>query len=173
MIPSVPIHQNIFKYPHCCEMKSDQGGVQEVLMTNPQNPNDVILYLKKRKGFVKLALSTGSPIVTTFGFNLDGSYGHWFPRNALVERISRRMGVVPLVFWGRWCIPFGIPNPQKIHIVIGRGKYKNYCSQYAIFWSVALNPVIWSYPTPHLSLLRPDCSHRCSQARRECHTGKH
>mmetsp|Transcript_21293 Transcript_21293/g.51448 ORF Transcript_21293/g.51448 Transcript_21293/m.51448 type:complete len:371 (-) Transcript_21293:203-1315(-) len=149
------------------------GGVQEVLMTNPQNPNDVILYLKKRKGFVKLALSTGSPIVTTFGFNLDGSYGHWFPRNALVERISRRMGVVPLVFWGRWCIPFGIPNPQKIHIVIGRGKYKNYCSQYAIFWSVALNPVIWSYPTPHLSLLRPDCSHRCSQARRECHTGKH
>lgn len=99
-----------------------KGGVQEVLMLNPEKPEDVILYLKKRKGFIKLALTTGSPVVPVFGFGLDGSYGYWFPRGSLTEKISRWMGYVPLVFWGRWFIPYGIPKPQKIHIVIGKGE---------------------------------------------------
>mmetsp|Transcript_26503 Transcript_26503/g.56008 ORF Transcript_26503/g.56008 Transcript_26503/m.56008 type:complete len:353 (-) Transcript_26503:206-1264(-) len=95
------------------------GGVQEVLMLNPDKPSDVILYLRKRKGFIKLALLTGSPVVPVFGFGLDGSYGYWLPRGRLMEKISRTLGLVPLVFWGRWFIPFGFPNPQKIHVVIG------------------------------------------------------
>jgi|EP00970_Alexandrium_tamarense_P010142 hypothetical protein len=48
------------------------GGVQEVIMLDPNQPKDVVLYLKNRKGFVKLALATGSPIVPVFGFHLDG-----------------------------------------------------------------------------------------------------
>lgn len=96
------------------------GGVQEVLMLNPKSPSDVILYLKKRKGFIKLALTTGSPVVPVFAFNLDGSYSYWFPRGRLTEKISRAAGIVPIVFWGRWFIPFGIPHPQKIHVVIGQ-----------------------------------------------------
>lgn len=95
------------------------GGVQEVLMLNPEKPSDVILYLQKRKGFIKLALLTGSPVVPVFGFNLDGSYGYWFPRGPFMAKMSRLFGIVPLVFWGRWFIPFGIPNPKKIHVVIG------------------------------------------------------
>ncbi|KAL7550014.1 hypothetical protein ACHAWF_017140, partial [Thalassiosira exigua] len=95
------------------------GGVQEVLLKDPDRPDDVVLYLKKRKGFVKLALSTGSPIVPVFGFNLDGSYGYWFPRGHLTEKLSRTIGFVPLLFWGRWGIPYFIPKPKKIHVVIG------------------------------------------------------
>eukprot|EP00584_Thalassiosira_punctigera_P004913 CAMPEP_0172530372 /NCGR_PEP_ID=MMETSP1067-20121228/4125_1 /TAXON_ID=265564 ORGANISM="Thalassiosira punctigera, Strain Tpunct2005C2" /NCGR_SAMPLE_ID=MMETSP1067 /ASSEMBLY_ACC=CAM_ASM_000444 /LENGTH=345 /DNA_ID=CAMNT_0013314565 /DNA_START=248 /DNA_END=1285 /DNA_ORIENTATION=+ len=95
------------------------GGVHEVLMLNPEKPLDVVLYLQKRKGFIKLALQTGSPVVPVFGFNLDGSYGYWFPRGSFMEKISRSLKMVPLVFWGRWFIPFGIPNPKKIHVVIG------------------------------------------------------
>ncbi|KAL7546594.1 hypothetical protein ACHAWF_009925 [Thalassiosira exigua] len=68
-------------------------------MMDPDRPNDIVLYLKKRKGFVKLALATGSPIVPIFGFNLDGSYGYWFPRGSLTEKLSR--------------------TPKKIHFVIG------------------------------------------------------
>ncbi|KAL9187446.1 hypothetical protein ACHAXT_001549 [Thalassiosira profunda] len=96
------------------------GGVQEVLMLDPKKPDDVVLYLKRRKGFIKLALTTGSPVVPVFGFNLDGSYGYYFPRGRLVEQMSRQLGMVPLLFWGRWGIPYGIPNPQKIHVVIGQ-----------------------------------------------------
>ncbi|KAL7521598.1 hypothetical protein ACHAWX_006278 [Stephanocyclus meneghinianus] len=95
------------------------GGVQEVILLDPKKPDDVVLFLRNRKGFVKLALSTGSPIVPVFGFNLDGSYGYWFPRHPLIEKFSRTIGFLPLVFWGRWFVPFGIPKPKRIHVVIG------------------------------------------------------
>jgi hypothetical protein len=97
--------------------------VQEVLLQDPNNPRDVVLYLKNRKGFIKLALETGSPIVPVFCFNLDGSFGYWVPRGRMIEKLSRSLGFAPLVYWGRWFIPFGIPIPRKIHIVIGPGKY--------------------------------------------------
>jgi 2-acylglycerol O-acyltransferase 2 len=95
------------------------GGVQEVIMLDPNRPEDVVLFLKNRKGFVKLALSTGSPIVPVFGFNLDGSYGYWFPRHPYIEKLARSIGFLPLVFWGRWFVPFGIPRPKRISVVIG------------------------------------------------------
>ncbi len=98
-----------------------QGGVQEVLMLNPDMHHEVLLYLKNRKGFIKLALTTGSPVVPVFAFNLDGSYRYWLPRGPLVEKISRAIGFAPLVFIGRWGVPFGIPIPRKSHVVIGQG----------------------------------------------------
>ena len=76
-----------------------QGGVQEIFMLDPMNPRDLVLYLKKRKGFVKLALQTGSPIVPVFGFHLDGSYGYWLPKGRVMELYARYIGYFPLVFW--------------------------------------------------------------------------
>ncbi|KAL7522565.1 hypothetical protein ACHAWX_007578 [Stephanocyclus meneghinianus] len=95
------------------------GGVQEIFMLDPMNPRDLVLYLKKRKGFVKLALQTGSPIIPVFGFHLDGSYGYWLPKGRWMELYARYIGYFPLVFWGRWFIPYGIPYPKKIQVVIG------------------------------------------------------
>lgn len=95
------------------------GGVQEVLNLNPAKPHELVLYIKQRKGFIKLALTTGSPVVPVFAFNLDGSYGYWFPRGPFMEKVSRVLGFAPLVYWGRWYIPFGIPYPRKAHVVIG------------------------------------------------------
>lgn len=96
------------------------GGVQEVSLMDPARPNDLILYLKNRKGFIKLALTTGTAVVPTFCFGLDGTYGYWFPKGELVLRFSRLIGFVPLLFWGRWGIPFGIPYPKQIHVVVGK-----------------------------------------------------
>ncbi len=89
--------------------------------SSQQNDNQtpLTLYLLKRKGFVKHALATGSPIVPVFAFNLDGSYGYYIPRSKVLHRISRAVGVLPLVFWGRFGIPFGIPYPKRIVVVIG------------------------------------------------------
>ncbi|KAL3789751.1 LOW QUALITY PROTEIN: hypothetical protein HJC23_006744 [Cyclotella cryptica] len=95
------------------------GGVQEIFMLDPMNPRDLVLYLKKRKGFVKLALQTGSPIVPVFGFHLDGSYGYWLPKGRWMELYARYIGYFPLLFWGRWFIPYGIPYPKKIQVVVG------------------------------------------------------
>lgn len=96
------------------------GGVQEVLMLDPKKPKEVVLYLEKRKGFIKLALQTGSPLVPVFCFGLDGSYRYYVPRGSLTEKLSRSIGFAPIFYWGRFCIPFGIPYPQKINVVIGK-----------------------------------------------------
>lgn len=95
------------------------GGVQEVILLDPQKPDDLVLFLQNRKGFIKLALSTGSPIVPVFGFNLDGTFGYWFPRGALIEKLSRMIGFLPMIYWGRFGIPFGIPHPKRLTIVVG------------------------------------------------------
>jgi len=96
------------------------GGVQEVLLMDPSNPRQLILYLKNRKGFVKMALENGSPLVPVFCFGLDGSYAYHIPKGKIINQISRVMGFIPVLFWGRFHIPFGIPRPQKIHVVIGK-----------------------------------------------------
>jgi len=96
------------------------GGVQEVTNLDPASPTDIPLYLKSRKGFIRLALATGAPIVPVFGFNIDGSYGYWIPRGGLVMKLARKIGFLPLVFWGRFGVPFGIPRPRNIAVVCGK-----------------------------------------------------
>mmetsp|Transcript_35861 Transcript_35861/g.43178 ORF Transcript_35861/g.43178 Transcript_35861/m.43178 type:complete len:351 (+) Transcript_35861:166-1218(+) len=95
------------------------GGAEEVMCMDPANPHEIPIYIKKRKGFVNLALRFGSPIVPVFIFNLDGSYGYWIPKGTIMKRLANAIGFVPLFFWGRFGIPFGIPNPQKLVVVVG------------------------------------------------------
>lgn len=99
------------------------GGVQEVTLMDQSKPDDLILYLQSRKGFIKQALATGSPIIPAFGFNTDGSYGYWIPRGRIITRLARSIGFLPLFFWGRFGLPFGIPRTQNAHVVIGRPIY--------------------------------------------------
>ena len=95
------------------------GGVQEVILIDPKNKDDLILFLQSRKGFIKLALETGTAIVPTFIFNLDNSFGYLIPRGKFMSNIARKIGFLPVFFWGRFYIPFGIPNPVNISVVIG------------------------------------------------------
>lgn len=99
------------------------GGVQEVTLMDPNNSEELVLYLQSRKGFIKQALATGSPIVPAFAFNTDGSYLYWIPRGNLVNKVARSIGFLPVFFAGRFGLPFGIPFPQNIHVVIGRPIY--------------------------------------------------
>ena len=95
------------------------GGVKEVTFANSSNKNEINLCLQDRKGFIKLALEQGSPIVPAFAFHLDGCYGYWLPQGKWFAKLARLLGFVPLLFWGRFGIPFGIPIPKKIHVVVG------------------------------------------------------
>mmetsp|Transcript_4755 Transcript_4755/g.9086 ORF Transcript_4755/g.9086 Transcript_4755/m.9086 type:complete len:337 (-) Transcript_4755:315-1325(-) len=95
------------------------GGVQEVTLIDPKKKEELLLYLRNRKGFIKLALERGTPISPTFIFHLDKSYGFVTPRGKFMNNVARKIGFLPVLFWGRFGIPFGIPNPQKITVVMG------------------------------------------------------
>mmetsp|Transcript_21984 Transcript_21984/g.33563 ORF Transcript_21984/g.33563 Transcript_21984/m.33563 type:complete len:364 (+) Transcript_21984:132-1223(+) len=95
------------------------GGVQEVTMMDPNKPDEILLFLKKRKGFIKIALQTGSPIVPVFNFGLIGSYKYFLPRGKLMSKFARFIGFLPVIFWGRFGIPMGIPNPNVQTLVFG------------------------------------------------------
>lgn len=95
------------------------GGVQEVTLTDPNKPNEIILFLKKRKGFIKIALKTGSPIVPVFSFGLVGCYKYYLPQGKLMTKFARLIGFLPVIFWGRFGIPMGIPHPNLITLVFG------------------------------------------------------
>mmetsp|Transcript_32830 Transcript_32830/g.48150 ORF Transcript_32830/g.48150 Transcript_32830/m.48150 type:complete len:415 (+) Transcript_32830:172-1416(+) len=102
------------------------GGVHELTYTDPLESKDeskqsIVLYLKKRKGFIKLALENGSPIVPVFGFHIEDSYGYVaVGGDGFLATLGRSTGVLPIFFWGRFGIPFGIPRPNKITVAIGK-----------------------------------------------------
>lgn len=119
---AVPVDKKTFRYrlKHKQTVVFVPGGVQEVTMLDPKRPQDLVLYLKSRKGFIKLALENGNPIIPVFCFGIDGSYGYWIPGGELMNQIARCIGFVPLIMWGRFGIPLGIPRPTKLHNVIGK-----------------------------------------------------
>jgi len=81
--------------------------------------SDVCLYLQKRKGFIKLALVHGTPVIPTFVFGLDNAFDYWVPDSPTLDALGRKLGMLPMVFWGLWGIPFGPPKPCKLTIAIG------------------------------------------------------
>eukprot|EP01035_Chromulina_nebulosa_P017690 gene17690-23280_t len=94
------------------------GGVQEV--TYLKNDKEVVLYLKKRLGFIKLGLQNGVSITPVFTFGLRQSFSFWIPKNALTTFIGRKLGVLPMLFFGVWGVPLGPGKPSDYNIVVGK-----------------------------------------------------
>ncbi|EDW46808.1 diacylglycerol O-acyltransferase 2 isoform X2 [Drosophila sechellia] len=100
------------------------GGAQEAL---DSHPGQYILTLKNRKGFVKMAIRTGSSIVPTFSFGevdiLDQVAN---PPNSRVRRfqdfVKRITGISPLIPVGRGIFNYSfgfLPNRRRIVQVVG------------------------------------------------------
>eukprot|EP00195_Chlamydomonas_chlamydogama_P013725 CAMPEP_0202896348 /NCGR_PEP_ID=MMETSP1392-20130828/5370_1 /ASSEMBLY_ACC=CAM_ASM_000868 /TAXON_ID=225041 /ORGANISM="Chlamydomonas chlamydogama, Strain SAG 11-48b" /LENGTH=255 /DNA_ID=CAMNT_0049581675 /DNA_START=121 /DNA_END=888 /DNA_ORIENTATION=+ len=96
------------------------GGVQECLY---MTTTDELVYLKKRHGFVRMALQHGAPLVPVFAFNQTKAYSWYRPGPPLfpaklIAWVSRQIGAVPLIIYGQW----GTPAPHRAHmsVVVGR-----------------------------------------------------
>lgn len=89
------------------------GGIAELFLCSDQEER---LFIKKRKGFVKLAMRAGVPIVPVYFF------GNTSVLQVLVhpvlQKIARSTGITLTVFWGLFGSP--IPRPNPITGVIGR-----------------------------------------------------
>lgn len=100
------------------------GGAQEALHARPGNYK---IILKKRKGFVKLALQTGASLIPVFSFNEVEVFDQ--PSNEPGTKIRRFQdfvkkwtGIAPAFFIGRGFFQYSfglIPQRHPIYTVIG------------------------------------------------------
>jgi len=96
------------------------GGMAEALNSFPGTHD---LTLRKRSGFFRIALETGSHLVPvyTFGENELFSQLNYSPLKVLNAWFVRTAGFFLPVFKGRWGIPFN-PVPNRIPLVTVVGK---------------------------------------------------
>lgn len=88
------------------------GGIAELFRCSDTQEQ---LILKKRKGFIKLALQTGADVVPLYFFGNTSVLS--VLTHPFLESISRKYQVSLTLFWGVWGLP--IPRPHKILYVRG------------------------------------------------------
>lgn len=96
------------------------GGVQEVTYLTTPESDECILFLRSRLGLIKLAAEFGTPIIPTFTFNQRRCFDFWIPQWPWIQRLGKKIGFIPLIIFGVFGIPFAIPKPVPMVMVIGK-----------------------------------------------------
>ncbi|CAL8070142.1 unnamed protein product [Orchesella dallaii] len=99
------------------------GGAPEVL---DAHPNAYVLQLRHRKGFIKVALENGSPLVPVFSFGENEIHKQYpNPRGSLLRKvqdfIQSIFEIPPALFYGTgFLFDFGpFPYSKPITVVVG------------------------------------------------------
>ncbi|XP_045467973.1 2-acylglycerol O-acyltransferase 2-A-like [Harmonia axyridis] len=97
------------------------GGVAEVYYAEPRKYK---LVLKNRKGFVKIAIQSGSPLVPVFSFGETDLFDQCRnPKLKIIqEKVRKLIGLAPVVSSGRGILQYSfgiIPHRRPITVLVG------------------------------------------------------
>lgn len=91
------------------------GGIAEIFESTK---NDEIVVLKKRKGFVKLALQTGTAMIPVYAFGNTEVLSCIADPWGILQRISRKLKFSLTIPFGRFFLP--IPRHVPLAVVMGK-----------------------------------------------------
>lgn len=77
------------------------GGSREIFSTDP-NSTETKIYLKRRQGFIRLAMQHGADLVPVFIFGEKRCYKRLNVPASLRDWLLRVLKIPLIVFWGRW-----------------------------------------------------------------------
>lgn len=78
------------------------------------------VYIKNRRGFVRLAIEEGSLLVPVYCFGHSQLYDVYPGQDSWIARFSRRFQFSLIWFWGVWWCP-PMPHRVPMTVVIGKG----------------------------------------------------
>lgn len=89
------------------------GGSVEIFDTDP-NSRETRCHLRRRKGFVKLAMAHGASLVPVFVFGEKRCYRRLNVPSKVRHWLLRTLKIPLIVFWGRWFTWYPIASPQTV-----------------------------------------------------------
>jgi 2-acylglycerol O-acyltransferase 2 len=89
------------------------GGIAELFLSSE---NEEKLFIRKRKGFIKLALRTGVEIIPIYF--LGNTTVLTVLKSSFLRKFARITGASLTAFWGRFYLP--IPRAKKIVGIVGK-----------------------------------------------------
>lgn len=92
------------------------GGIAEMLEFSDKRE---ILYLRERKGFIRLAMQEGLTLVPIYGFGENKTFKRTSHFKELRAKVSRALRIVIQPFYGRWYTL--IPFQEPVNVVVGPG----------------------------------------------------
>ena len=99
------------------------GGIAEMFEGYPKpltHPDDEYAILEGRKGFIRMAIRHGVPVVPVYAFGATKMLRR-LQLPGFVEQISKLLRISICIFFGRWNLP--IPYRTKLLYVMGKTLY--------------------------------------------------